>query len=135
MVWYGMVLRLGLKACLLACEIVRLPQLPPGPGQHLTLYTRTLRPFCIQRSALHSFADARFPNSIDLILTLLTLATHYLWTKILTSGSLIELFVLFARTLHQFRDAKVVTNLVSTTENLVKAKFPKIVMKNNYEVR
>ena len=47
-----MVFRLGLKACLLACSIAEFPQLYPGPGQHLTLHTRTLRPFGIQRSAL-----------------------------------------------------------------------------------
>ena len=35
MVWYGMILWLGLEACLLACEIVRLPQLSLGPGQNL----------------------------------------------------------------------------------------------------
>ena len=39
------------------------------------------------------------------------------------------------RTLTQFEEAKVVTNILSTTEDLAKAKFPKIVLKNLYELR
>ena len=39
------------------------------------------------------------------------------------------------RTLIQFDEAKVVTNILSTTEDLGRAKFPKIVMKNIYSVR
>ena len=31
-IWYGMVMRLGLSASLLAGRIAELPQLPPGPG-------------------------------------------------------------------------------------------------------
>jgi hypothetical protein len=36
MVWYGMVVLLGLSASLLAGRIAESPltQLPPGPGQH-----------------------------------------------------------------------------------------------------
>ena len=33
LVWYGMVLQLGLSASLLAGRIAELPQLSPGPGQ------------------------------------------------------------------------------------------------------
>ena len=45
MVWYGMVSRIRLSACLLAGGVDEFPHQPTGPGQHLTLHTRTLRPF------------------------------------------------------------------------------------------
>ena len=41
----------------------------------------------------------------------------------------------FFRTLNQFVEAKVVTNILSTTEDLSKAEFPKLVLKNKYNLR
>ena len=46
----------------------------------------------------------------------------------------VPFFCLF-RTLNQFVEAKVVTNIQSTTEDLSMAKFPKLVLKNKYDLR
>jgi len=56
------------------------------------------------------------------------------WTFAI-AASLVAAGILSQRTLKHYYQAKVVTNLLTTTEDLRKAKFPKIVVKNNYNLR
>ena len=99
-----------------------------------------MRAFC-ESTSLHgwphlprSSAKERFFWVLAIIGSLI--ASVYLGKRLYRYFGCILLYSNFSfRTFNQFKDSTVVTVLVTNTEDVTKAVFPKIILKNKYTVR